>query len=76
MVLNKCTSTNVDRNVRPDSKEFAVTFNYQFLEDGEQVAELVTFNNYYHDYSSKWIHLTGGKKEQIYNQKKSRIRKS
>lgn len=44
MVLNKCTDTNVDRNVRPDSKEFAVTFNYQFLEDRKQAAELVTFH--------------------------------
>ena len=41
MVLNKCTDTNADRNIRPDSEDFAVTFNYQFLEDQEQATELV-----------------------------------
>ena len=34
MVLKKCTRTNArDRNVRPDSKEYTVTFDYEFLED-------------------------------------------
>jgi hypothetical protein len=41
MVLNKCTTTNADRNIRPDSKDFAVTFNYEFLEDRDRAAELV-----------------------------------
>lgn len=41
MVLNKCTSTNTDRNIRSDSEEFAVTFDYQFLEDREKAALLV-----------------------------------
>ena len=41
MVLNRCTGTNADRNVRPDSEDYAVTFNYKFLEDREQVLELV-----------------------------------
>ena len=41
MVLNKCTSTNADRNVRPDSEDFAVTFDYHFLEDGDQATQLV-----------------------------------
>ena len=41
MVLNKCTDTNADRNIRPDSKDYAIIFNYQFLEDEEQATELV-----------------------------------
>ena len=36
IVLNKCTSTNADRNVRPDSEDYAVTFNYEFLEDRDE----------------------------------------
>ena len=38
LVLNKCTSTNADKNIRPDSEKFAVTFNYEFLEDRERAA--------------------------------------
>ena len=41
LVLNKCTSTNADKNIRPDSEKFAVTFNYEFLEDRERAALLV-----------------------------------
>ena len=33
LVLNRCTTTNSDRNARPDSEEYTVTFDYQFLED-------------------------------------------
>ena len=34
LVLKKCTVTNTrDRNVQPDSKDYAVTFNYEFIED-------------------------------------------
>ena len=45
MVLNKCTDTNADRSIRPDSEEFAVTFHYQFLEDRDQ-AELLVIGDF------------------------------
>ena len=34
-VFNRCTFTNAtkDGQIRPDSKEYRVTFNYEFLED-------------------------------------------
>ena len=34
-VFNKCTVTNAtkDGKIRPDSKEYRVLFNYEFLED-------------------------------------------
>lgn len=38
MVLNKCTTTNAKdvKNIRPDSEQYCVTFDYCFLEDRER----------------------------------------
>ena len=34
LVLRKCTASNAkDRNIQPDSEEYTVTFNYEFIED-------------------------------------------
>ena len=41
VVLNRCTDTSMDRNIRPDSKEYAVKFNYEFIEDEDRVSTLV-----------------------------------
>ncbi len=37
-VFNRCTSTNAskDGKVRPDSLEYSITFNYEFLEDFQE----------------------------------------
>ena len=40
MVLNKCTTTNsTKKDVRPDSKEYEVTFDYIFIEDRDRALE-------------------------------------
>lgn len=40
LVLKKCTSTNAkEGTVTPDSSNYAVTFNYEFLDDSENVQE-------------------------------------
>ena len=42
LVLKKCTSTNVkdgSEGTSPDSKDYAVTFSYEFIEDFENAKE-------------------------------------
>ena len=44
LVLKKCTSTNTKDGsevTSPDSKDYAVTFSYEFIEDSEDAKELV-----------------------------------
>ena len=34
LVLRKCTASNAkDKNIQPDSEDYTVTFNYEFIED-------------------------------------------
>ena len=45
LVLKKCTVSNAkDRNVQSDSKDYTVTFNYEFIEDK--------------DHAKVYVHLT------------------
>ena len=49
LVLKKCTITKTkDRNVQPDSKDYTVTFNYEFIEDKDlaQMCVLVVTQPY------------------------------
>ena len=42
LVLKKCTSTNAkdgSEGTSPDSKDYAVTFSYEFIEDSEDAKE-------------------------------------
>ena len=40
LVLKKCTSTNAkDGGTSPDSKDYAVTFSYEFIEDFKDAKE-------------------------------------
>ena len=42
LVLKKCTSTNAkdgSGGTSPDSKDYAVTFSYEFIEDSEDAKE-------------------------------------
>jgi len=43
-VFNRCTFTNAtkDGQIRPDSAEYHVTFNYEFLEDFQDPASRAT----------------------------------
>ena len=39
LVLKKCTTTNAKDggSISPDNKDYAVTFNYEFIEDSKEV---------------------------------------
>ena len=42
IVLKNCTNTNAeDGGISPDCKDYAVTFNYEFIEDSKDAQQYV-----------------------------------
>ena len=43
LVLRKCTASNAkDRNIQPDSEDYTVTFDYEFIEDKDHAQMYVS----------------------------------